>query len=71
MLKYILSSFQIFVFLLTLVFAGIGTWGTLSIRQHFDPTLLLPADSYLRQWIVLKGAHFPQVHAYYELEVDF
>ncbi len=30
-------------------------------RQEFDPILLLPAESYLRQWIDLHDKQWPQV----------
>ena len=52
---------QIIVVSVTLACASLGIWGTLLIRQHFDPILLLPADSYLRQWIATSEVHFPQV----------
>ena len=52
---------QIIVISVTLACASLGIWGTLLIRQHFNPVLLLPADSYLRQWIATSEDHFPQV----------
>ena len=61
LLIILLILLQAIVLFITLAFAAVGTWGTLSIRQHFDPVLLLPADSYLRQWITIKEKHFPQV----------
>ena len=51
--------FQAVVLLVTLGFLGLGTWGTLSIRQEFDPVLLLPADSYVRQWLNKNDFYFP------------
>ena len=32
----------------------------LQIRVEFDPVLLLPAESYLRQWININNEHFPK-----------
>ena len=32
----------------------------LQIRVEFDPVLLLPAESYLRQWISINNEHFPK-----------
>jgi hypothetical protein len=49
------------VLALTLAFMSVGTWGVVLIRQHFDPILLLPTESYLRQWIDVHDKHFPQV----------
>lgn len=39
------------------------TWSELfhaQIRVEFDPVLLLPAESYLRQWININNEHFPK-----------
>lgn len=44
---------------MTLGFLGVGIWGTTLIRQEFDPILLLPASSYMRQWINKNDQHFP------------
>ena len=49
------------VLALTIGFVSVGTLGTLRIRQHFNPTLLLPSDTYLRQWIAARERNFPQV----------
>lgn len=56
---YSLCFFQALVILLTLGFCGTGIYGTYLIRQEFDPVLLLPAQSYLRQWLAVQGEHFP------------
>ena len=58
---YPIHFFQAVVLTLTLTFVAIGTWGTVLIRQHFDPILLLPGESYLRQWINVHDKHFPKV----------
>jgi hypothetical protein len=58
---FCLLFFQVVVLVLTIGFISVGTLGTLRIRQHFDPVLLLPADTYLRQWIGVHQRHFPQV----------
>ena len=59
---YILLLFlQIWVLITTLALVSVGTWGTLLIRQHFDPVLLLPANTYLRSYLALHKNHFPQV----------
>jgi hypothetical protein len=51
--------FKAAVFLISLAFLGIGIWGTFSIRQKFDPILLLPSDSYLRKFVAAHDADFP------------
>ncbi len=48
------------VLFVTAACLGVGVWGTLQIRVEFDPILLLPADSYLRQWITINNDHFPR-----------
>lgn len=55
-----IKAFKVVVLVLTIGFISVGTLGTLRIRQHFDPVLLLPADTYLRQWIGVHQRHFPQ-----------
>ena len=52
--------FKVVVFMLTIGFVSVGTLGTIQIRQHFDPVLLLPADSYLRQWLNIHQRDFPK-----------
>ena len=52
---------QIWVLITTLALVSVGTWGTLLIRQHFDPVLLLPANTYLRSYLAVHQDHFPQV----------
>jgi hypothetical protein len=51
--------FKAGVFTLSLAFLAIGIWGTLSIRQKFDPILLLPSDSYLREFVQKHDADYP------------
>ena len=57
----LLSSriYQIVIIMLTLSFVGFGTWGSVLIRQKFEPELLLPADSYMRQWKNLHDSSYP------------
>jgi hypothetical protein len=51
--------FKLGVFLISLAFLSIGIWGTFSIQQKFDPILLLPSDSYLREFVKHHDANFP------------
>jgi len=57
----LLSSlvFKIAVISSTLGMLCVGVWGSLNIRQEFDPTLLLPADSYLRDFLSYHDKLFP------------
>ena len=54
------KCYKIFVIFLTLVFVGCGIWGSVLIRQKFEPELLLPADSYMRQWKELHDNSYPE-----------
>ena len=47
------------VLLLSLLLASLGTFGSLSILQKFDPTLLLDSESYLRQFLDTKETLYP------------
>ena len=44
------SVFKCLLIISTLGFFGFGIWGSLLMRQRFDPVLLLPSDSYIRRW---------------------
>jgi len=54
------KMYKIIVLALTLVFVGCGIWGSVLIRQKFEPELLLPADSYMRQWKDLHDVSYPE-----------
>jgi len=54
------TSYKILVISLTLIFVGCGIWGSVLIRQKFEPELLLPADSYMRQWKELHDNSYPE-----------
>jgi len=58
----LLSStiFKILILMMTLIFVGIGSWGWIDIKQKFDPFLLLPSDSYLREWIRAQNNFYPE-----------
>ena len=43
----------------TLVLFSFGVWGWTSIRQEFQPNKLMPSDSYLREWIRVYNAEYP------------
>ena len=42
--------FQIPTVIVTLVLAGFSLYGSVLLRQEFDPIWFLPKDSYLFQW---------------------
>jgi Niemann-Pick C1 protein len=52
-------AFKAVVLAVTAVFLAIGVWGTAVIRQEFDPILLLPPSSYLRQFADRYAVEFP------------
>ena len=54
------KMYKIVVILLTFIFVGCGIWGSVLIRQKFEPELLLPADSYMRQWKELHDSSYPE-----------
>ena len=48
------------VVIFTLGLFTVGLWGSVLIQQKFDPKLLLPADSYLRQWLDVHDEMYPR-----------
>merc|ERR1719350_1972121 len=48
------------VVIFTLGLFAVGLWGSVLIQQKFDPKLLLPADSYLRQWLDVHDEMYPR-----------
>eukprot|EP00090_Calanus_glacialis_P014060 TRINITY_DN22697_c0_g1_i1.p1 TRINITY_DN22697_c0_g1~~TRINITY_DN22697_c0_g1_i1.p1 ORF type:complete len:525 (-),score=56.22 TRINITY_DN22697_c0_g1_i1:73-1449(-) len=52
-------SFKIFVILTSLMFTSIGISGCILMKQKFDYLLLLPVESYLRQWHDMKNDLYP------------
>ena len=57
----LLSSviFKCLVTVFTLGMLAVGIWGSVLIRQKFDPVLLLPSDSYLREWLNVHDELYP------------
>jgi len=53
------KSFKIAVLIVTLIFTSIGISGCFLMEQKFDFLLLLPKDSYLRQWHETKNYLYP------------
>jgi hypothetical protein len=43
----------------SLAFLSAGIYGSLQIRQKFNPVLFLPADSYLRRWVETHDQAYP------------
>ena len=48
------------VLLTTVLLLGLGVWGWTHIRQIFNPSLMMPSDSYLREWIRVHEDNYPQ-----------
>ena len=52
--------YRVVVLLTTLLLLVLGVWGSSNIRQFFDFNLLLPSDSYLREWMRDHETYYPQ-----------
>ena len=52
--------FKVSVVAASTVLMIFGIWGCINIREQFDFMLLLPEDSYLRQWHSAKEDLYPQ-----------
>ena len=50
---------KIIVILVTATICSVGIWGNVLLRQEFDPTWFLPADTYLSKWFRLNKEYFP------------
>ena len=61
MYQMLLSSKVLMVLtcLLTAGLFGVGAWGWSRMRMKFDPVLLLPGDSYLREWLATQDTFYP------------
>ena len=59
---HLLSSklFKVLTLLITLAFLSVGVWGTSMMKHKFDPVLLLPGDSYLREWVDIHSNLYPE-----------
>ena len=51
------KALVVFTALALLVF---GVWGWINIKQIFTPSLMMPSDSYLRDWIRVHETNYPQ-----------
>eukprot|EP00092_Neocalanus_flemingeri_P006120 GFUD01006591.1.p1 GENE.GFUD01006591.1~~GFUD01006591.1.p1 ORF type:complete len:999 (+),score=194.12 GFUD01006591.1:266-3262(+) len=57
----LLSStiFKVITVIVTVILLGFGAWGWTGMKQKFDPVLLLPSESYLREWIRVQKEYYP------------
>jgi len=57
----LLSStvFKVITVIATIGFLVFGIWGWVGMRQEFDPILLMPSDSYLREWLRIHETDYP------------
>jgi predicted RND superfamily exporter protein len=53
------SVFKVITILITVSLLAFGAWGWCQIKQKFDPILLLPSESYLREWIRVQQDFYP------------
>jgi len=60
-IKKLLPSrlYKAMIVVASLIFLGFGSWGSVLIKQKFDPALILTKDSYLREWIDLSLEYYP------------
>jgi len=54
------TIFKVLIVILTATLLAFGVWGWTGIKQKFDPVLLLPSESYLREWIRVQQEFYPQ-----------
>lgn len=54
-----LLFFQIIVMLITALIVGVNLYGFINLRQDFDLTMYIPADSYAHKYSKAKEAYFP------------
>ena len=52
-------TYKVVIAICALLLMVFGIWGCISMREHFDFLLLLPEDSYLRQWALAKEDLYP------------
>ena len=50
---------KIVVIVITLGITGCGIWGNILLRQEFDPSWFLPAETYLAKWFKVNKMYFP------------
>ena len=53
------APFKIIIIIVTLGILGVGIYGNILLRQEFDPTWFLPADTYLSKWFTANKKYFP------------
>merc|ERR1719244_446664 len=51
--------YKAIIILIGMALFGIGIYGWIEIQQIFYPFLLMPSDSYLREWIRLHKEYYP------------
>ena len=52
--------YRTLVLLTTVLLVVLGVWGWMNIKQFFDFNLLMPSDSYLRNWIRVHETYYPK-----------
>ena len=55
------NFYRISVALLTTILFAFGVYGAITIKQEFDETKMLPADSYLRKWFDTQRSLYPTI----------
>ena len=54
------SLYRVLVMVTAIILLGGGIWGWINIQQIFIPALMMPSDSYLREWIRAHETYYPQ-----------
>ena len=54
------SLFKFIILLIASCLFATGIWGSILIKQKFEPQLLLPSNSYLRKFLSSHNFYFPQ-----------
>ena len=52
--------FKFATLLFTVALFSVGAWGWSEMKMKFDPVLLLPSDTYLRQWVDTHSRFYPE-----------
>ena len=52
-------TYKVVIAICALTLMVFGIWGCISMREHFDFLLVLPEDSYLRQWALARENLYP------------
>lgn len=58
-LIYWSTNQQVFILILSAFLLGINTWGSVLMRQEFNPLWFIPTSTYLSQYFSAIESHYP------------